>query len=105
MPEAVATSVAQQFGGELCKVKDGEYKWSATGANSVCVGAVIIGNADMDEKAAYSVTKALVEQIEEFKDKSHRAIKASATPQTIATGSVYPFHAGSAKYLKEAGLN
>lgn len=104
VPEAAATKVAGKFGGELCKVKDGEYKWSATGTNSVCVGALIIASADMDDKTAYAITKALVEQIEEFKEKSHRLIKKTASPQSLSTGSVFPFHPGSAKYLKEAGL-
>ena len=48
--------------------------------------------------------KALVEQIEAFKDNSHKLIKKTATPRTLSTGSVFPFHPGSAKYFKEAGL-
>jgi len=104
VPEAVAAKVAAKYGGTVCKVKPGEYKWASNGANSVCVGALIIASSDMDDATAYAITKALVEQIGEFKDKSHRLIKKTATPQSLATGSVFPFHPGSEKYLREAGL-
>lgn len=99
-----ATKVAERFGGQTCNVKPGEYKWSANGAVSVCMGAVIVANADMDEKLAYNITKAMVEQIEEFKNKSHRAIKATATPKVLSTEGNAPFHPGAAKYFKEKGL-
>lgn len=104
IPGDVATKTAGQFGGEVCKVKPGEYKFSATGMTSVCVGALIITSADLSEKTAYDVTKAMVEQIDEFKEKSHKLIKKTASPQSLSTGSIYPFHPGSAKYLREAGL-
>lgn len=105
IPQKVAQETAAQFGGEVCHVKPGEYKFMSGGGTSVCVGAVIIANADMSDDEAYAITKAMVEQIGEFKDKSHKLIKKTATPQTLATGSsVYPFHPGSLKYLKEAGL-
>lgn len=102
-PEA-AGAVAKQFGGEVCNVKPGEYKWSPNGAISVCMGAVIVASADMDEKLAYNITKAMVEQIEEFKNKSHRLIKKTATSKVLATEGAAPFHPGSIKYFKEKGL-
>jgi len=105
IPQDVAAKTAAQFGGEVCTVKPGEYKFSSTGMSSVCVGALIIGSADMSEQIAYDVTKAMVEQIDEFKEKSHKLIKKTASPQSLSTGSIYPFHPGSAKYLREAGLN
>ena len=104
IPEPVAKKVAEQFGGTVCGAKEGEYEWSPTAVNGICVGAVVIANPDMPDETAYAITKALVEEIEEFKEKSHRAIKKSATPESLATGSVFPWHPGSEKYLKEAGL-
>jgi len=104
IPQKVAAETAEQFGGEVCGVKAGEYKFMSGGGTSVCVGAVIIASADMSDDEAYAITKALVEQIDEFKDKSHKLIKKTASPQSLSTGSIYPFHPGSLKYLKEAGL-
>jgi TRAP-type uncharacterized transport system substrate-binding protein len=58
----------------------------------------------MPDATAYAITKALHTQIEVFKSKSHRLIKKTATPKTLATPAIAPFHPGSIKYLKEAGL-
>ncbi len=101
---SVAAKVAKEFGGEVCNVKPGEYKWSPNGAVSVCMGAVIVANANMDAKLAYNITKAMVEQIETFKNKSHRLIKKTATTAVLAQASNAPHHPGSLKYFKEKGL-
>lgn len=100
----VASKVAEQFGGEVCYVKPGEYKWSSNGAASVCMGAVVVVNANMDAKLAYNLTKAMVEQIETFKNKSHRLIKKTASPKVLAQKGNAPHHPGALKYFKEKGL-
>ena len=100
----VASKVAEQFGGEVCYVKPGEYKWSPNGAASVCMGAVVVVNANMDAKLAYNLTKAMVEQIETFKNKSHRLIKKTASPTVLAQKGNAPHHPGALKYFKEKGL-
>ncbi|MEE8350992.1 MAG: TAXI family TRAP transporter solute-binding subunit [Rhodospirillales bacterium] len=102
-PEAAA-SIAKKFGGQVCKVKPGEYKWASNGATSVCMGAVVIANASMDAKLAYNITKAMIEQIETFKNKSHRLIKKTATTKVVSQKGQAPYHPGSIKYLKEKGL-
>ena len=102
--ENVASKVAKQFGGEVCRVKPGEYKWAPNGAVSVCMGAVVVVNANMDAKLAYNITKALVEQIETFKNKSHRLIKKTATSSVLAQKGNAPHHPGAIKYFKEKGL-
>lgn len=104
IPAGVASKVSTQFGGAPCPLKPGEYKWSASGANSVCIGAVIVVNANMDNQTAYNLAKAMVEQIEEFKNKSHRLIKKNAAPKFMAVKAAAPFHPGAAKYFKEKGL-
>ena len=104
IPENVAAKVAESFGGAPCKIKPGEYKWSSTGANSICIGAVIVVNATMKNETAYNLAKAMVEQIEEFKNKSHRLIKKFAKPKFMAVKAAAPFHPGAAKYYKEKGL-
>ena len=102
--QSVAGKVAKQFGGEVCNVKPGEYKWTPNGAVSVCMGAVIVVNANMDAKLAYNITKAMVEQIETFKNKSHRLIKKTVTPKVLSQKGNAPHHPGAAKYFKEKGL-
>jgi hypothetical protein len=104
IPAEVAAKVAAQFGGGACSIKAGEYAWAPAPANAVCIGAVIVVNADMDGGLAYNLAKAMVEQIEEFKEKSHRAIKATVTPQVLAAAGVAPFHPGAEKLFREKGL-
>ena len=99
-----AEKVAKKFGGEVCQVKPGEYKWSAAGNYSVCMGAVVVANANMDEKLAYTITKAMLDQIETFKNKSHRLIKKTATLKVLAQKGNAPHHPGSIKAFKEKGL-
>ena len=99
-----AGKVAKKFGGEVCQVKPGEYKWSSAGNYSVCMGAVIVANANMDEKLAYTITKAMLDQIETFKNKSHRLIKKTATLKVLAQKGNAPHHPGSIKAFKEKGL-
>ena len=104
MPDDVARKVAEQFGGAPCDVKAGEYAWAPAGATNVCVGALFVVSEKMEDALAYNLARAMVEQIEEFKDRSHRAIKATLTPQVIASRASAPFHPGAAKYYREKGL-
>lgn len=104
IPDDIARKVAGRFGGEPCDVRPGEYKWSPAGATNVCVGAVFVVSEKMDAGLAYNLARTMVEQIEEFKNRSHRAIKATLTPQVIAAGAAAPFHPGAAKYYREKGL-
>lgn len=105
VPREVAQRVAERFGGAACAIKPGEYAWSSTGATSVCVGAVVVVSPGMDAGLAYNLARAMIEQIEEFKNRSHRAIKATATPKVLATKSVAPFHPGAEKYFREKNLH
>ena len=104
IPPGVARKVGEDFGGAACAIKAGEYKWAPEAHTTVCIGALIVVNEKMDDALAYNLAKAIVEQIETFKDRSHRAIKATLTPKVIATQGPAPFHPGAEKYYKEKGL-
>ncbi len=104
IPRGVAEKTAKKLGGQVCAIKPGEYKWAPKGATSICIGAVVVVSNAMNAKTAYNLAKGIFGKIEVFKNKSHRLIKKTATPKTMATPAVAPFHPGAAKYLKEAGL-
>jgi len=100
--KAAAERVAKQFGIERCKVLAKEYKFLSVDNHTACVGAIVVVHKDMDEKTAYDVTKAMLNQIDAFKT-GHRALKVT-TPKSIAQPSAAPHHPGAIKAYKEAGL-
>lgn len=99
----VAKKVADMVGGETCVFKADEYKFINEDKNSVCVGAIVIVNKDMDDQTAYNLTKAVFEKMDQFKT-AHRLIKANTTAESLAKASVIPYHPGAKKYLEEKGL-
>jgi uncharacterized protein len=104
IPRAIAEKVGAELGAEPCEVKPGEYAWAPKGAGTICIGAVIVVGEQMEPGLAYNLARALVEQLDEFKDRSHRAIKATLTPKVLTTKSVAPFHSGAEKLYREKGL-
>ena len=104
VPKEVVEKAIAKLGGEVCQVKQGEYAWSPDPATTYCGGAVIVVADTMDTTLAYNIVKAMVEQIGEFGDKSHRSLKENVTAKTLAIKSVAPFHPGAEKLFKEKGL-
>ncbi len=105
IPESVAQKVVDKLGGEVCTIKPGEYEFLENGSKSICIGTLLIVSKDMDDQTAYNLTKAMFEKIEDFKTKSHRLIKATATFETLSQPGIVPFHPGAAKYMKEMGYS
>jgi len=64
--------------------------------------ATFVTSADVPEEVVYTVTKAVFENLEEFKS-LHPAL-ASLTKQTMLEGLSAPLHPGAEKYYKEVGL-
>lgn len=101
--EAVAKKAADQLGASPCAVKAKEYDFLARDSASVCVGMTLVVRADMDEKTAYNITKALVDNVDKYKA-AHRLLAQVVTPETLAEPGQTPFHPGAQKYLREKGL-
>lgn len=100
---AASADVATRFGGQPCIIKAKEHKFIDEDKISVCVGGVVVVHKDMDDKTAYNITKAMLQNIEIFKA-AHRALKKATTPQSIAEPASAPHHPGAIKAYKEAGL-
>ena len=103
MPKDVVARVAKKLGGEVCTIKAGEYDFLAADFHTICVGQIILVNESMSDDEAYRLTRAVVEQIEQFKT-AHKLIKKTATPKVLATPGVAPHHPGALRYFKETGL-
>ncbi len=103
MPREVVERVAKKLGGQVCTIKAGEYTFLDKNFHTICVGQVILVSESMPEEEAYRLTKAVVEQIEEFKT-AHRLIAKTATPKVLATPAIAPHHPGALRYFKEKGI-
>ena len=78
------------------------YKGITHDTPSIGVKAVLVTSDKVSEKAVYTVTKAIVDNFEDFK-KLHPAYK-TITKESLLEGTVAPLHPGAAKYYKEIGL-
>ena len=56
----------------------------------------------MPDAVAYAITKAVFDNFDDFR-KLHPAL-AGLTKEQALKGETVPFHAGAARYFKEAGL-
>lgn len=100
-PQTIAT-VTKQAGIKSFTIPAGSYKRQPQPVPTVTLGATLTVNAALDEKTAYNLTKALVENIDRLKE-VHKSMQA-LTPQLIASATAVPHHPGAVRYFKEAGL-
>ncbi|MBU3015669.1 TAXI family TRAP transporter solute-binding subunit [Poseidonibacter lekithochrous] len=78
------------------------YKGVTTDVPSIGVKAVLVSSTALDNKAVYVVTKAILDNFEDFK-KLHPAYK-TITKKSLLDGLSVPQHEGAKKAFKEAGL-
>ena len=77
------------------------YKGTDTAQATFGVLATIVASTDLPEQTAYVITKAVFDNLEDFK-KLHPAV-ANITREQMLEGNTVPFHAGAVKYFKEKG--
>lgn len=78
------------------------YKGITHDTPSIGVKAVLVTSDTENEKAVYTVVKAVMDNFEDFK-KLHPAYK-TITKESMLEGLVAPLHKGAEKYFKEVGL-
>ncbi|MBE0492558.1 MAG: TAXI family TRAP transporter solute-binding subunit [Sulfurospirillum sp.] len=78
------------------------YKGITNDTPSIGVKAVLVTSDKVSDKAVYTVTKAILDNFEEFK-KLHPAYK-TITPKSLLDGLTAQQHPGAIKAFKEAGL-
>lgn len=66
------------------------------------VRATVVASSKMSEAAAYTVVKAVFDNLEELK-KLHPAL-ANLTAQEMVSGNTMPYHEGAQRYFREKGL-
>lgn len=80
----------------------GLYKGNDVDTPTFGVKAVLVSSTDVDDKAVYTVVKAILENFDEFKQ-LHPAY-ANITKESLLDGLSAPLHEGAKKYFQEAGL-
>lgn len=83
-------------------IKGGSYAWQPADTGTVTLSAQLVASNSLDSAVAYDVAKALVEHVDKVQA-VHKAMKPLST-KLLASGLAVPYHAGAAKYYKEAGL-
>jgi TRAP transporter TAXI family solute receptor len=100
--DQVIATVAEAWNIAPYTIKGGSYAFQPDDVATVTLSAQLVAEAGLDEATAYDVTKAIVEKIDKLQG-VHKAMR-PLTDQLLADGKVVPYHAGAAKYYKEAGL-
>ena len=83
-------------------IKGGSYAWQPADTGTVTLSAQLVASNSLDPAVAYDVAKALVEHVDKVQA-VHKAMQPLGT-KLLASGLAVPYHAGAAKYYKEAGL-
>ncbi len=83
-------------------VPGGLYKGNPNPTPTFGVKAVLVSSTDVSDHAVYTITKAVMENFEEFKT-LHPAL-AHITKESLLDGLSAPLHEGAKKYYKEVGL-
>jgi TRAP transporter TAXI family solute receptor len=78
------------------------YKGTENSQPSFGVLATVVASADLPEQTAYTITKAVFDNFDDFK-KLHPAV-ANITKEQMLEGNTVPFHPGALKYFREKGL-
>lgn len=84
------------------KIPEGTYQTTDEDVTTFGVMATFVTNEDMDEAVVYEVTRAVMENIDDFR-KLHPAFATLDPKEMITKGLSAPMHPGAEKYYKEKG--
>lgn len=84
-------------------IPKGTYKTSAADVTTFGVKATFVASADTPDDVVYEVTRAVFENLEDFRG-LHPAFANLDAKQMVSDGLSAPIHPGAMKYFKEKGL-
>ncbi|PID46946.1 MAG: C4-dicarboxylate ABC transporter substrate-binding protein [Proteobacteria bacterium] len=100
--EAIDKLVKENPFYRIAKIPAGMYKGTDEETTTFGVGATFVSSSDVPEKVAYTVTKAVFDNFDDFK-KLHPAFANLKEEEMISAGLSAPLHDGAVKYYKERG--
>ena len=101
--DAVKKLVADNPFYAFATIPKGTYKTSKKDVTTFGVMASFVTSADVSEDLVYAVTKAVFENLDDFR-KQHPAFANLDPKKMIVDGLSAPLHPGAVKYYKEKGL-
>lgn len=84
-------------------IPGGMYRGTAEDVTTFGVGATFVTSADVPEEVVYQVTRAVFENLDQFKA-LHPALANLDPAQMVSDGLSAPLHPGAERYFREAGL-
>lgn len=102
VPEDVIEATNAMFGTGTMTIPAGSYSNQPGDVPSVALGAMLVTSESMSDDTAYSLTKSLVEHIDQVR--AVHGSMAALSPDLLARPSVLPFHPGAERAYEEAGL-
>lgn len=102
IPEDVRKSVAEEFSIGEFTIPAETYENQPEDIETVALGAVLVASENMSEEDAYTLTKAILENVAEIQT-VHPAM-ADLTTELLVREAAVPFHDGALRAYREAGL-
>ena len=102
VPDDVRKKVGEEFSIADFTVPAGTYENQPDDIQTLALGAVLVVSAEMSEDQAYTLTKAMIDNIESIRS-VHPAMNALSTDLMIRETAA-PHHPGALKAYREAGL-
>jgi uncharacterized protein len=102
IPQDVAEAANTAFGTTSYVIPGGSYRFQPDDIDTIALGALLVTHDGADEEAIYSLTRALIEHIDEVQA-VHSSMQALER-ELFATQAGIPFHPGAERALEEAGL-
>jgi TRAP transporter TAXI family solute receptor len=84
-------------------IPGGMYRGNDEDTTTFGVGATFVTSAQVPDDVVYEVTKAVFENLDQFKS-LHPAFAGLTAEEMVADGLSAPLHAGAERYYREAGL-
>nr|BAH90562.1 hypothetical protein [uncultured bacterium] len=100
--EDIIQKTNEKFGTRNYTIPGGSYSKQPDPIETIALGALLVTSEDADEETIYTLTKSIVNNIDEIRS-VHGAMKA-LTPELLVSQETLPFHPGAHKAYVELGL-
>lgn len=87
----------------MATIPGGMYRGTSEDVTTFGVGATFVSSADVSEEVGYQVTKAIFENLDQFRA-LHPALGNLDAAEMVSDGNSAPLHPGAERYFREAGL-